>query len=81
MVVAHADAGFGSHGRTPPACKEHLSSGRVVQATSGTLFLTMSGTGSPLTIVLQNRVQARIHSEACACGVHTGQCHRNPLSE
>src|SRR5919112_2672150 len=31
MVVAHADSGFGSHGRTPPACYEYLSLGGVAQ--------------------------------------------------
>jgi hypothetical protein len=50
-----------------------------VQYISNALFLTMSGTGSCLPVVLQNRVKARSHGETRAYGVPTGQGHRNPL--
>jgi hypothetical protein len=50
-----------------------------VQYISSALFLTMSGAGRRLPVVLQSRVSARSRRERRAYCVPTVQGHRYPL--
>src|SRR5215204_903777 len=64
----------------PPARQEHLSLGRVVRYISNALFLTMSRTGSRLTIVLRSREFEYVGLEDHKDGHHDRQADR-PLQD